>query len=426
MPDIVINKFLNLHRTAIPIDHPDRSVTRVKLEYPKEDVYLMYLVCIDKGIEESLRSYRTLFSAWLTSESFTDKAITEYMSSVKTTSNLIGRYIDTSNFYCVEYYAPEAPEAHKIIKYYLEVEFELAVENVDIHGVYKFKFAISGSTLTSYRNTSSISATDTDITSGKWGFCPTGMGEAISCTHSLLARLVSPSSELVKPITIIECEILGMGKKDDPIRPNLVNELVEISSLSNISRELYLEAKKYYTLKNKGYSDEEIKALLGYIPQHQVDLGAVSWGVFDHKKDHSTMLIIVTKDNPFKEAAIEKQKEFAKSRGLRVLSPPKDYNEAINQYKQLKKDYPMWLAGKDDYAYRTLGYHEIGLLANVDFYYGELIEHRTHYNQIKQVRDEEIRNRLLQLQKELEKTTVLIEERNKHINKIKTIFKLGW
>jgi hypothetical protein len=186
---------------------------------------------------------------------------------------------------------------------------------------------------------------------------------------------------------------------------------------------LYQEARRYRLLKNKGFTDDEIEALLGYIPQHQVDLDSVTWGAFElHADKAPTAIVMIAGDNPYQVGAIERQKSVAK----RVFTPPKDYNDAIALYNQLKRDYPHWLAGKDSFAYQILGWEELDLMQNVDFYYGELITHKTHYQQLKQAPDFAIRNRLEELANKLSRISVLTNERDKHIDKINEINKLGW
>jgi hypothetical protein len=284
-------------------------------------------------------------------------------------------------------------------------------------------FSLSGSTLKGYREdmtTPKITVTDTTFASGKFGH-----GGAMDSNPNptiVAGRLLSPSSSLPSAQTILEMDIEGNGR-DTPYAPSLSKNLVEVSSLTGLPDFLYQEAKKYSTLRAKDFTDEEIQLLLGYIPQHQVDLDAVTWGAFEFYPDKaSTVIITIIGDNPYQSGAIERQKSKAK----RVFTPPKDYNEAIELYNQLKNDYPHWLAGKDNFAYQVLGWEELDLFQNADFYYGELIEHKTHYNQLKQVPDWEIRNRLNELLDRLSKVNVLTEERDKHINKVKEILKKGW
>jgi hypothetical protein len=166
--------------------------------------------------------------------------------------------------------------------------------------------------------------------------------------------------------------------------------------------------------------------LLGYIPQHQIDLASVTWGAFEFKEDSPTNIIIITGDNPYQQGAVERQAEQARSKNLRVLDPPRNYGEAVAQYNQIKRDYPYWLAGKDNYAYQTLGLEELDLFQNIDFYYGELIEHKTHYQQLKRIPDFEMWRRLEVLEEKLSKVTVLTKERDKHLAKIREVKRLGW
>jgi hypothetical protein len=73
-----------------------------------------------------------------------------------------------------------------------------------------------------------------------------------------------------------------------------------------------------------------------------------------------------------------------------------------------------------------LGWEELDVLQNVDFYYGELLEHRTHYEQLRRVDPKEIESRLLELKARLEKMTVLPEERDKHLKKVDELLRKGW
>jgi fructose-1,6-bisphosphatase/sedoheptulose 1,7-bisphosphatase-like protein len=111
---------------------------------------------------------------------------------------------------------------------------------------------------------------------------------------------------------------------------------------------------------------------------------------------------------------------------MRVLDPPRNYGEAVAQYNKLREEFPHWLAGKDSYAYQVLGWEELDIFQNVDFYYGELIEHKTHYQQLKQVPDFEMWRRLEELERRVEKIEVLTEERDRHIKKLKEVKRLGW
>jgi hypothetical protein len=92
----------------------------------------------------------------------------------------------------------------------------------------------------------------------------------------------------------------------------------------------------------------------------------------------------------------------------------------------LKRDYPHWSAGKDNFAYQVLGWEELLLFQNVDFYYGEFIDHKSHYNQLKHVPEWELRMRLSKLYEDLMKVSALTDERNRHMAKLDEIMRLGW
>ncbi|MCC6059240.1 MAG: hypothetical protein LM563_03235, partial [Thermofilum sp.] len=240
------------------------------------------------------------------------------------------------------------------------------------------------------------------------------------------AWLKAPLTQLPPAQAIVEVEVEGSGTQEDPYRPLLGRNLVEIASLQGLPEFLYREAKRYEILRAKGFTEDEMKLLLGYVPQHQVDLDAVTWGAFEFSEKSPTNIIIVTGDNPYQQGAISRHVELARSKNLKTLRPPRNYGEAVAQYNRLKKDFPHWLAGKDNYAYQTLGLEELDLFQNVDFYYGELVEHRIHYQQLKQVPEWELWSRIEELERRLEGVRVLTEERDRHLEKLNAVKKIGW
>jgi hypothetical protein len=225
---------------------------------------------------------------------------------------------------------------------------------------------------------------------------------------------------------ILEVEVEGDGTPGNPYRPSLTQNPAEIQSLQGLPSHLYAEAKKYYMLRRRRFTDEEIKLLLGYTPQHQVDLNSVTWGAFEFNPGKPTNIIIITADNPYQSGAIERHVEEAKNKNMKALTPPRDYKEAEEQFKQLKAEHNDWIVGKDNYAYMTLGWKELDLLQNIDFYHGELVDHRTHYNQLKQTQDTIIWERLEDLERKTSRITVLTGERDKHLEKLAEIKRLGW
>ena len=370
------------HRTSTPIDHPDRSVTKVKLEYPTEDVCFTYLKAIDK-LQGFLKDFAGDWSGILTSDSFADKATQALLR------NHCQAYVRASsgNGYAVEISTPDSTKDFRIAKMVNNSVTLIATESVDLDDIYyTCKLSVSGSALEAYRDdmaSPKLSTTDTDLASG-WCGVGRGWGEKVEMEHIILyTYLRAPSTPAPPAMVIIEVEVTGSGKPSDPFRPALAEEL-----------------------SSKG----------------DMDYASVTWGLFDHKEGHATMLVFITGDNPYKPGAIDKQKQNTK----RNFTPPKDYTEAIDLYRSLKADYPSWLAGKDNFAYQCLGWELLDLFQNADFYYGEFIEHKTHYDQLKRVPSFEVERRVKYLIDKLSKVDALHTERDKHLKKLQEILKLGW
>jgi hypothetical protein len=377
MPDIV----LDYHRLKTPIDHPDLSVTRAKLEYPTINVKMVYLVAIGK----TTIARDIIKDCIFTIDSFADKAISNLLQVGAVTGDSRGiinaRRTSTPNLYRSVMFAPYSTSDFMIQKYYGGALSNLATEAIDLTAEEQFTvtFSISGSSLKAWRQSirdltasPTLTATDTAIASGQWG----GRNDAF------FSELLSPLSKLQQPVVIMETKVAGTGSSEDPYRPLLLQEPT----------------------------------------QDGRDLSAVTWGAFEFSEKSPTNIIMIYGDNPYKPNAIERQKAKAK----RVFKIPKDYSEAVELYNQLKKGYPHWLAGKDNFAYQVLGWEELDWFQNVDFYYGEFIEHKTHYQQLKQVPDWEIRNRLNELIDKMSKMTVLTDERDKHLRKVDEILRRGW
>jgi len=443
MPELAIVAELNKHRTTVPIDHPDQSVTRTKLEYPTVDVNLAYLYIIGKAFLDLTDGNRFTFVG--TVDNFTDKAI------------MNGQLMKSAESYFYEGFFGRAQADPRTDVYLARIDTSFSTADVRLEKLsagtsttlgtqavdlsddtnYIFGISCSGSTIKYVRfdrwtvstgaisfgtATVAASATDTSFSAGRFLDRTSNVGGPGDTTHGLLAWLKAPYSALPSSVAIIEVETIGSGTLEDPFRPKLSQNLSDIPD--NAPNFLKLEKKKYDVLKAKGFTDEEIKLLLGYIPQTKVDLNSVTWGTFEFSEKSATNIIVVYGDNPYRAGAIEKQKAVAK----RVFKPPTSYDEAVALYNQLGKDYPHWLAGKDNFAYQALGFEELESLAAIDFYYGELVEHKTHYDQIKQVPDWELRNTLKMWSDRLEKAKPNLPpgEYKKHKEKLDKVLKLGW
>jgi hypothetical protein len=295
---------------------------------------------------------------------------------------------------------------YKICKAVNGTSIVLATEAVDLSTTtyYKCRSTLVGSTLSYYRDgVLRLQATDTSFASGVMGV----HRHSVDLNWMRIYRKAYGTVKgVLTPQAIIEVEVEGSGSRspEDPYRPKLKSNLMSIDSLTGLPEYLYRQ--------------KDI--------QQQVDLDAISWGSFEFSEKSPTNIIMVYGDNPYKAGAVQRQINYAKSKNLRVFAPPKDYGEAVSLYNRLKGDFKHWLAGKDNFAYMVLGDESLDLFQNVDFYYGELIEHRTHYEQLKQVPDWELRNRFNELKDKLSRVNVLIDERDKHLGKLNEILKKGW
>jgi hypothetical protein len=437
MPDLV----LEYHRLKTPIDHPDQSVTRAKLEVPVSGASFAYLACVNRvrGCAWINASY-FLLADWV----FTDKSVFAF-EQVNQITGIVGRLSDYSRFYRHAFDPAQSTKDH-----YIDVRTGgtsgtlLASEAIDIDNSGRGgRLSISGSVIKGMRYEmptpvhplslpppdAIISATDTTYASGYYGARVLRHTTYHSSTDPASMWLLDPASELPPALAIVEVEYVVEYVKDSvegaPARPLLSENPVEISGRA-LPPHLHAEAKKYEVLRAKGFTEEEIRLVFGYVPQHQIDLDAVTWGAFEFSEKSPTNIIVVTGDNPYRPGAIERQKARAK----RWWRPPRDYSEAVKLYAQLKRDYPHWLAGKHNWCYQIFGYELFDWLQNVDFYYGELVEHRTHYQQLKQVPEGEIWRRLDALESALRGAAglagALAAERDRHLAKIREIRRHGW
>lgn len=347
------------------------TIPRTKLEYPTVDVSFAYLSAINKlNFDIGAGASRSLANFVLTLDSFTDKAV---KCQCVDETGLFGRWVDLNNWYELFLNSSASTADLRINVIIAGTSTNIASEAVDIRtdSRHLLMFSISGSTLKGFRNdmtTAKISATNTEYAIGLFGILG-GTSGGSNNIDALLGMLLAPSSPLQNAKAIVELEITGSGREDDSIRPEFARELIEISKLSRLPDFLYLEAKKYEILRNKGFTDEEMELILGHIPQHQVDLASVSWGAFDYKGEN-TMLVCIVGDNPYRSGAILRQVGHAKSKNLKIYKVPQSYDEAKEIYRQVKRDRPDIIAGKDNFAYQTLGIPDLEPLAVADYYDG--------------------------------------------------------
>jgi len=417
---------LKLRTVALPIRRED-------LEYPTENVSLGYLASINKVAYGSMPNAG---GVTLTLDNLTDKTI---LSITQPNASAVAamRFVNRNNHYLTELNTAYSASDHRLARYITGTRVDLASEPVNIDNSGQALAGVAtGSTLKSLRwlyddalnplslptPSAILSATDATLATGRFGVRFINPASPHGAIDTVSAYLLSPLSELPPARAILEVEVEGLGSPDDPYRPKLSQNLVDIPDTA--PEFLKREAKRYQKLKAKKYTDEEIKELLGYIPQHQIDVDAITWGAFEFLQDSPTNIIIVTGGNPHNEGAIERQKEKVKAH----YRTPRSYEEAVELYNQLKREHPEWLAGKDNFIYQALGLEVYEPLAVIDFYYGNLVEHRTHISQFRSVPDWELRRTLALWRARLEqaKPSLPLEEYDSHRAKLREVLKVGW
>jgi hypothetical protein len=378
MPDLV----LDYHRLKTPIDHPDLSVTRAKLEYPTVDVEMAYLLVIDKAHWGAVRG-GTVGARLVTNDSFTDKAVRAIALIGSDLGHLcIGRWSAIGTHYHNFINTTATTADHKIQKIVAGTITVLATEAVDLSSKqpYTVMFSVSGSTLKSFRSdavsdilpiTPQLTATDTALTSGRFG-----IGNRADVSHDgtiVFGRLLAPVSPGSEASAVIEASVTGSGSLDDPYRPALAQELIEIDPADvSIPDFLRLEKRRYDMLRAKGFTDDEIRLLLGYVPQHQIDKLAVSWGAIDFRSDSAsgkpiapTYLVAIydVSEKTLKHVG------YARRKNLRVYTSPFDI-KTIHSIESRDRD---WLITENELAYQLLGREDLEVDAVADFYERELI-----------------------------------------------------
>jgi hypothetical protein len=393
VPDVV----LDYHRLKVPIDHPDLSIGPPKLDLTIAGRTFAWWVMasgydvIHHHNPNSDHTY-SLINSVLTDIAYVTISRDGMRMPVR------HQYPTWNSLYTHELYTGATTADHDFVKWVTGTFTRLGYEAVDLSDYhYVFGLSVSGSTFKAYRawenvknlsgQTPKFTVTDTTYASGRYGLGFTRGGHQ----HYLpLTLYLSPVSQGIGALAILEVGVAGRGLPEDPFSPDLLREPARAED------------------------------------GQPIDLLSLSIGSFEFSERSPTNIVMVFGDNPYRPGALQRQIDFAVSKGLRYLRPPKDYREAVLQYAQLSRDFKHWLAGKDSFAYQVLGTEELEPFAVADFYYGELVEHRTHYDQLKQVPDWEMAGILNMWLGRLMKATVLAEEREKHIEKLRAVLKGGW
>ena len=363
----------------------DRAVTRAKLEYPTEDVSFAYLAVIGKLTE--LAETGNYWWGVVTADSFTDKAVknTQYVGI----PGQVIRHVDKDNKYWTRFNTGASTADYILYKTVGGTSSELGHEAVDLTGgqTQIIKLSASGSTIEAYRDdmtSPKISVTDTDISSGQYGCWPADNKAHLADTN--FVYLLPPSSSLPKPLAVVEVEITGKGTEEDPIRPQLPEDLRD-------PKELGLNINK-----------------------PQINLKSITYGAIDYKGGN-TMIIAIYKHGA--DYLDPKRFEDVLAIAKNKWKVPANVQEAEEIWKELKKANPDMIAGKHTVAYHLLGDANIEPCSVADFYHGNMIED----NKIKGVPEWELRRTLLRWKDRLERARISSELKDKHMRKLNECLK---
>jgi len=233
--DIIYWDVLKAHRKALPIDHPDLSVTRGKLEYPTVDVSFTYLAAIGKLVCDNRQFIA--HTCILTADEFADKAIEWWGVGDYSVGN--ARFADMDNFYQANQDSGRTTEDFLMCKNVAGVVTILGVEAVDLGAsdCFRLKLSAVGTSLKAYRVdmvTPKITVTDTAFASGKWGVAHTTAGALDA--NFFLAMLRAPSSPSPKTVAYFEAPVVGEGTMDNPFRAQMPEEIVELPDFGKVNR----------------------------------------------------------------------------------------------------------------------------------------------------------------------------------------------
>ena len=244
MPDLV----LDYHRRRVPIDHPDLSVARSKLEYPTVDVSFAYLAVVNKLV------YCTSCDGGvqvLTRDAFADKAVWAAVQ-VDSWPYLFGRSQDYENFYFSLYNYFSFTYAHTLGKCVNGSITALASEQMwlDILGK-GLAHVCAGTTLKSMRYDmlepvdpfdlppadGTLVATDTTFAVGRFGYLPlygdyphggaTPDSVWLKSPFSSSSSSISRSERIAQVLAYFEVPVVGSGTKEDPFRPQMPEEAAD-------------------------------------------------------------------------------------------------------------------------------------------------------------------------------------------------------
>ena len=375
--DVVRLADLNAHKNAVPIDHPLRSITRDHLEYPTEDVSLIYLVAIGKMLEYVPPGGVRPSGVFMpTKDWFTDKAVLSTLRGFYDVYILL-RWQDINNWYEVRQRVQLVTADHDIRKYINGTVTQLAYEAIDLAGYRHFYLAsISGSTIKSFRDqlvTANIVVSDTDLVEGAFG-----VGDATSTYNDRpiyeLSYLKPPASEGAVAQQIVEYPVVGQGTEDNPLRPDIPEDLVCLTQND-------VTPDEWEALQN----NPDCTTSTGEAGK-LANANAVTWGAIDYKIGDPSMYVAIYGGSPsYVKPLGQRIQAITRRKGAKVIARgPFDVTKARDAYRILKQYHKNMVISEDELVYQLTGLAELEPDAVAAFYERELID----LGRIKHVRTE--------------------------------------
>ena len=359
MPDLV----LDYHRLRTPIDHPDDSITRLKLSESNFNTFWFLALKYGFYHHENPVSDHTYT---LINKVFVDfSAIYVYRDGMRVP--IRHQYPTWNNTYAHELSISLSTLDHSLSKWIAGSITRVGAEAVDLSNYnYLFGIDVVGSTFKLYRSwvnaytissaTPKVVITDTTYTSGY-----TGIGHTYGSEHArpVIAVFMPPfSTPMPSALAVVEYPVTGSGKPEDPIRPDMPQELVEIDP-----RSLPPDEASAVQHNPKGSNGMPL-----------VNRLAITWGAIDYRNE-PTMVVAIYPSAPsyIRGDSINRHISYARGKGLLAHAGPFTLDRARDVYGRLKAMRNDMLITVNELAYQLIGTDELEVDAVADFYEREVI-----------------------------------------------------
>ncbi|MBP1449649.1 MAG: hypothetical protein JZD41_06545 [Thermoproteus sp.] len=357
------SQVLSAHRTAVPIDHPDGSITLSKFA----DLPAFRFLILKYGFlhHENPNSNHTYTLINLVFSNYA--VVYVYKDGMRVPHR--NQYPTWGSGYTHEMRTANSANDHLLVRWSSGSSTLIGNEAVDLNAYgYLYGMSISGSTFKVYRawvtaftmcsQTPKITITDTTYASGYTGV---GYTTGNALTHPDVTTIFLPStcSTVPQPTAVIEYQITGSGKDNDPFKPDMPQDLVEVDPSTLPPNEA-----SAVMLNRKGPNGLPL-----------VDRLAVSWGAIDMRSDSSgksispTALVAVYSSDVNK---VSKHIDHAKGKRLAIYTGPFDYIKVKEIYNTHKKNMD-FLITENELAYHLIGTENLEVKSVADFYEREVL-----------------------------------------------------